>query len=636
MKLSNVYVTAHDFKTTFPSRLQSQAIEPETTSRRVSDLDAKVPIESHDGIIDIYFGSNTGTCEKYAHKIYNDSKIFGYDATVNPVDHIASNGFQKNRLALIVTSTYNGQPPDNAKKFAQYCKELEPKALSGVKVAIIGVGNSNWKSFQAFPSYIENALQSADAEIFCARGVADEEGDMQGDIHSWLNSKFWPCAFESIGLDPKAIQANSEKANRELGIVVTDSEEPSRHNLRSSDNELVTVVSSRELQSADSGRSTRHVEFRLPNSMNYEAGDHLAVYPENDPELVLRFASLIGEPNLGRAILVKADEISVESLRHLPLGIPTKVSDLLGKHVDLQAPVTASFLNAAVACATDQQQRDVLHEILVLLSNGVQGNCQQLRPVQILTTFPSVCMALDKALPTIAPMKKRYYSISSSPKNSKSDDYTTVSVTVGLVEGASAVSSAGSNLVLISPEVFRGVSSGYLRNLQPGQLAEASVVTNERFRLPQTAHTPVIMIGPGTGLAPFCGFVQELNAEAQHYRREAILFFGCRNEKDYLYRCELESAESIDLHVAFSRPTSDQRRQYVQDLMWKHRDRVWDLLEAGAYVYVCGDGRRMAKDVDKTLCQIAVAIGEVSDSDAVALFERLQKEGRYLQDVWCN
>ena len=180
------------------------------------------------------------------------------------------------------------------------------------------------------------------------------------------------------------------------------------------------------------------------------------------------------------------------------------------------------------------------------------------------------------------------------------------------------------------------MSSGYLRNLQPGQLAEVSVVTNERFRLPQTAHTPVIMIGPGTGLAPFRGFVQELNAEAQHYRREAILFFGCRNEKDYLYRCELESAESIDLHVAFSRPTSDQRRQYVQDLMWKHRDRVWDLLEAGAYVYVCGDGRRMAKDVDKTLCQIAVAIGEVSDSDAVALFERLQKEGRYLQDVWCN
>ncbi len=249
-------------------------------------------------------------------------------------------------------------------------------------------------------------------------------------------------------------------------------------------------------------------------------------------------------------------------------------------------------------------------------------------------------MSLDKVLPTIAPMKKRYYSISSSPKNSKGSAHTIVSITVGLVEGTPTVPSVGKHLVLdncaqpplIPPEAFRGVCSGYLGNLRPGQLAEVNVVKNERFRLPQAPDTPVIMIVPGTGLAPFRGFVQELNAANDN--RKAMLFFGCRNQGDYLYRSELESSESIELHVAFSR--SDKPRQYVQDLMWKHRNSVWELVEAGAYIYVCGDGRHMAKDVDKTLCQIAATIGKMVESDAIGLFEQLQEEGRYLQDVWCN
>lgn len=640
MKLSNVFVTAHDVKATIQSRLQSHRIESGATSYRVLDLDTQTNIESHDGCIDIYFGSNTGTCENYALELYNDSKKFGFDSTVNPLDHAAFNGFRKDRLSLIVTSTYNGQPPDNAKKFSQYCKELAPDALSGTKVAIIGVGNSNWKSFQAFPMYIEITLRSAGAEVFCSRGVADEEGDMQGDLHSWVDSEFWPSAFESVGLDPKTFQYNNSPTQEPGLVVVANSKEPGRRLLRSSENELATVVASRELQSTGSDRSTQHVEFRLPNTMSYEAGDHLAVFPENDPGLVLRFASLVDEPDLGRAVLVKADDNSPKSLRHLPLGIPTNVWDLLGKHVDLQAPVTTSFLTTAVECANDPEQRDILHGILVLLSNGVKGYWQQLRPIQILTAFPSVCMSLEKVLPTIEPMKKRYYSISSSPKNFKGDAHTTLSITVGLVEGTSIASSMENDLVLntsvqpelIPPEAFRGVSSGYLGNLRPGQLAEVSVVKNDRFRLPKNPNTPVIMIGPGTGLAPFRGFVQELNAENDN--RNAMLFFGCRNETDYLYRSELESSESIELHVAFSR--SDKPRQCVQDLMWKHRERVWELVEAGAHIYVCGDGRHMAKDVDKTLCQIAATIGKMNERNAIGLFEQLQQEGRYLQDVWCN
>jgi cytochrome P450/NADPH-cytochrome P450 reductase len=646
MKLSNVYVTAHDIKKRVMPSVRYPIVKNQTTTtpRPVAEVDIKAKIESHNGKLDIYYGSNTGTCEDLAHRLYNDSKQFGFDTTLNSLDVAASKGFEKDGFALIVASTYNGQPPDNAKKFAEYCKVLEPNSLSGVNVAIIGIGNSNWKSFQAFPLYIENALSSAGAKIVCRRGVADEEKDIKGDTHSWVDLEFWPSAFKFVGLDPKT-SGKSVKIDRygddALDLVVTDSNELSCHLLRSLDNKFATVLSSRELQSPNSGRSTRHIEFKLPKNVDYCVGDHLAIFPENDPELIIRFGSLINEHDLGRVVTVTAASNDHKVFRHLPFGIPIKVSELLGRHVDLQAPITASFLNAAVASAVDPEQLDILNGISDLIRNGVNGDWQQLRPVQILTAFPSVHMTLEKVLPTIAPMKKRYYSISSSPLAFETETQI-ASVTVGVVEGKSPKDP----MILAaetSPEEFRGVSSGYLADLRPGQLAEVSVVKNERFRLPKNSLAPVIMIGPGTGVAPFRGFIQELNVEAEQ-RRQAMLFFGCRNEKDYLYRSELESA-SIELHVAFSRPdtgdgssqNNSKTPQYVQDLLWENRDRVWQLLlEEGAHIYVCGDGRHMAKDVDATLCRIAVESGNMNENDAIAYFEQLQKNGGYLQDVWCN
>jgi sulfite reductase alpha subunit-like flavoprotein len=168
------------------------------------------------------------------------------------------------------------------------------------------------------------------------------------------------------------------------------------------------------------------------------------------------------------------------------------------------------------------------------------------------------------------------------------------------------------------------------------------VAANDRFRLPQKdPSAPVLMIGPGTGVAPFRGFVQAL--EAEEGQRPATLFFGCRNEKDYLYRSELEASTKLELHTAFSRPiTSDsttmsKKKEYVQDLLWKNRDQVWEMLQHNeAHIYICGDGRHMAKDVDNTLHRIAEESGKMSQSDAITFFETLQENDRYLQDVWCN
>ena len=658
MKLSNVMVTAHkinkgdDTMRSIPSPILAA---PSTNPTPVQKLTAatKAKNSPHDGKIRVYYGSNMGTCEDLGSSLCDEATNMGFDASLNSLDDAVQNGglARDECLNLIVTSTYNGQPPDNAKRFAEYMKSLEPNSLKGVKVAILGVGNSNWKSFQAFSILVEDSLRSAGADILCKRGIADEEIDLNADVDAWRGIEFWPSAFEAVGLDSENIISSSDNDTETPELMVTDYSSTTDQGtaaaasllpLRASDNQLATVISARELQDPGSKRSTRHVELKLPNGMDYCEGDHLAVFPENNPELVLRVAFLLNENDLGRTVMIASADDShndknkaPRGLRHLPLGVPVKVAYLLSRHVDLQAPVSAAFVVAAAKSANDSKDSEVLLEIAEFMADGVTGNWEQLRPAQILSAFPSVQMSLGRFLATVAPMKKRYYSISSSPKSSLGPQIATI--TVGLVEGKETAveSSAFTNPGL---ETFHGVSSGFLADVRPGQLVEINIGRNDRFRLPKNPSTPAIMIGPGTGVAPFRGFIQALGAEkTNNQQRPAMLFFGCRNEKDYLYRSELESAP-LELSVAFSRPTKatpHSQKQYVQDLLWLRRERVWKLLEDGAHIYVCGDGRYMAKDVDNTLHRIAVECGKMNEADAIAYYEKLQRNDGYLQDVWC-
>lgn len=647
MKLSNVMMTSHEFngnEILSPVPRHVIATPKPISSEATAPFSSAVNIKPHDGKLSVYFGSNMGTCEEISNALCDEANRMGFDTSLDPLDDASSTGLSRECINVIVTSTYNGQPPDNAKKFAGYLKTLQPGSLSGVKVAICGVGNSNWKSFQSFPCSIVNALESAGADIICPRGIADEEKDLKSDVGAWRQFEFWPSAFEAVGLDPAQISSDSECTNDVPELNVADTIEQPTVIPRSNGTKLATVMSARELQCSASDRSTRHIELKLPNGMNYLEGDHIAVFPENNSELVLQVASLLNEHDLGRAVKISSTTNSNGSqpqqprgMGHLPFDVPVRVADLLSRYVDLQAPVSAAFINSAAESASCLKDREVLKEISELICDGVTGTLQELRATQVLLAFPSITMSLGKFLATVAPMKKRYYSISSSPAVSQnSGGMYVATVTVGLVKGIEKTVESSAFTYLDSKE-YRGVSSGFLADVRPGQLVEISIGTNDRFRLPEDPSTPVIMIGPGTGIAPFRGFYQAIEAEKETRRRPAMLFFGCRNEQDYLYRSELESAKFIELLVAYSRPTTpDTKKQYVQDLLWSNRERVWKYLkEEKAHIYICGDGRYMAKDVDNTLHRIARECGNMSENDAIAFYDELQGNNRYLQDVWC-
>jgi cytochrome P450/NADPH-cytochrome P450 reductase len=245
--------------------------------------------------------------------------------------------------------------------------------------------------------------------------------------------------------------------------------------------------------------------------------------------------------------------------------------------------------------------------------------------LDLLEEFPASELPFNVFLEMIPWMAPRYYSISSSPHL----DPRRCSITVGVVDGA-ARSGCGR---------YRGVCSNHLAAAHQGDLVHAVIRDNRTgFRLPDDPSRPIIMIGPGTGLAPFRGFLQERAAlqRAGATLGPALLLFGCRHpDHDYLYRDELEAAAAqgvVELHSAFSRAGSG--RVYVQDLLRRERTRVWALLEAGAVVYVCGDGARMEPDVKRALAILYAEVRDVDPEQADAWIEDLRSSNRYLLDVW--
>jgi cytochrome P450/NADPH-cytochrome P450 reductase len=577
----------------------------------------------------VLYGSNLGTAEELATRVADLAEVNGFATRLAPLDEFAGRLPDEGGV-LIFCASYNGAPPDNATDFVKWLRGDLPKdAFAKVRYAVFGCGNSDWTAtYQSIPRLIDERLAAHGAQGVHARGEGDARGDFDSQFETWFGS-LAPAAVKAFGLDATfSRSADDEPLYRIEPVAPTT---VSAVSLLGGATPMKVLVNG-ELQNKTganaSDRSTRHVEVQLPSGIGYRVGDHLSVVPRNDPALVDSVARRFG--------FLPADLLRLQVAEgrraQLPAGEAISVGRLLTEFVELQQVATRK----QIQIMSEHTRCPVTKPKLLALVGEDAASAERYRieifdkrksVFDLLEEYPACELPFHVYLEMLSLLTPRYYSISSSP----SGDAARCSITVAVVEGA-AYSGRGS---------YKGVCSNYLAGRRVGDTIHATVrETRAGFRLPDDTAVPIIMIGPGTGLAPFRGFLQERAARKTAGARlgPAVLFFGCRHpQQDFLYANELEAfaADGIcELHTAFSR--AGERKTYVQHLVAAQKEKLWSLIEQGAIIFVCGDGSKMEPDVKAALVAI---YREHAGADAEAgarWIEELGSKNRYVLDVWAG
>jgi cytochrome P450/NADPH-cytochrome P450 reductase len=568
-------------------RAEEPAPLPPTPDAALVDA---APRAAHGTPLVVLYGSNTGTSEAFARRIASDAIARGYTAEVATLDDRAG-AIDPARLLVIVTASYNGEPPDNARRFCAWLHALEPGALRGLRYAVFGCGNREWAStYQAVPQQIDAALARAGGTALRARGEGDARADLFGDFDRWYGDA-WTDVDRACGV-------RSEHARTALYRIETVADD----RLERGGLQLATVVDNRELVDMTSpfARSKRHLELDLPEGLAYEAGDYLAVLPSNHPDVVERAARRFGVRR-DAAIVLRSTRGAMSA--SLPIDRPLSIEDLLARHVELGAPATRGDVARLAACNPCPPHRAHL-EALAGERFADEILAKRMTILDLLMEFPSCSLGLAELLELLPPMRLRQYSISSSPRR----DPRSCTLTVAVVD-APAWSGHGR---------FRGACSTYLARLRPGDAVAVAVrAPTAPFHPPADNATPMILVGAGTGIAPLRGFIHD--RALRDAPGPTLLFFGCDHpDVDFLYRDEWPSW--VEVFAAFAHaPDGDIR--FVQHRLWRERERVRALLADGAHVYLCGDGAHMAPAVRETLARIH-DVGE------------LERAGRFVADVF--
>ncbi|WP_241387450.1 bifunctional cytochrome P450/NADPH--P450 reductase [Rhodococcus sp. CH91] len=556
----------------------------------------------------IAYGSNLGTCADIAERLAERASRSGFDVRLVTLDELAADPPGQGILAVI-TASYNGRAPDNA-QFFDACSEFPP--LHGVRLALLGCGDTQWPTYQAFPRRAFATLTAAGATPLIERGEADAAGDFDGDVSAWTTA-LWATLSAEYGT------AAVTGGNRYRVEILTEAD--TRPEVISAAAVPLTVVENRELTGDPSGLwdfsqemprpGVRSIVAALPEGVSYAAGDHLAVFARNDPEHVRRALHLLRVPH-DQVVRLRA-----RGATHLPVGTPVTAGLLLTDFVELQEPATRSDLETLTAYTSCPDTRDRLTALGHAYSEEIRA--KHVCVTDLLARFPAITLPLAVFLETVGPIRPRYYSISSSPLATPGH----IRLTVGLVQGPSW--SGGGR--------YRGMCSTYLADLAPGEVFYGQVRTpTPSFRLPADPTVPVILIGPGTGIAPLMGFLEERARTESTGQVE--LFTGCRHpEHDRLYGDDLDrwhEAGSVRVHTAYS-ALPDHPIRYVQHALVAQADRIRELLEQGAHIYVCGDGLHMAPAVRHALAQICT---ERTGDDGEIRVRHLEAEGRYHQDIF--
>ncbi|KAH9850173.1 bifunctional P-450/NADPH-P450 reductase [Lenzites betulinus] len=566
----------------------------------------------------VLYGSNTGNSESFAQRLASDAPAHGFRASIGTLDS-ASEQLPKDGPLIIVTASFEGQPADNAAHFVEWLTNLEGgDALSGVKYAVFGCGNTDWvKTYQRVPTLIDEEFEKHGATRLVARGSGNAGGAEFFEAFDQWEDGVWSKLSSVYGTSAKA-----DSAGLNLNVKLVSPGTARAEVLRQRDTSLGTVVVNKLLTSPNAAPK-RHLEFALPKDATYRAGDYLAILPVNPDRIVRRALARFG---LSAEQEARPIELTTGGPTSLPVNKPITVSAILSGYVELSQPATSRDLDILLKA----KNSDASLKALQTLSSNYAENVfkKRLGVLDILEENPDIDLPLSTFLQILPSMRIRQYSISSSPLWNASH----VTLTISVLD-APAISGRA--------EPFLGVASTYLAGLAAGDRVQLSVRTsNAAFHPPTDLSAPLVMMCAGSGLAPMRGFLQEraLQKQAGRTVAKSILFFGCRSPReDFLYGdAELKEWSDlgvVDVRPAFSRATeASEGCRYVQDRVLHDRTDVVGAFLSGGKFFVCGSSK-IASGVKQVFVEIIKETRKLDDEAAVVAFDEMMT-GRYATDIF--
>lgn len=546
----------------------------------------------------VVWTSSTGNSESFAEQCAKRFTEEGYKVRVSAMDTIKAQELAEAENILLLASTFgDGDPPDNGAALWNALEAESAPKFSNTRFSVLAFGDSNYDQFCGFGKKLDARLEALGGQRISAR--VDCEPDYQEAAIQWLNTTVSAMAGATTNAAvaaPQLAMAGGDDGDDEAAIAESTKPVYSKQSPFQS-----KVLLNRLLNNPGGDKETRQYIFDLKNSgLEYEAGDALGIWPTNCPALV--------EDILTALKLDRNETVKVKDAGEIHLA------DALGKQFEI-AKITNDFLQFV-------NERAASEKLSALLKDDKKAELKQWlwgrQIVDVLQEF-SIKVTAPEFVGVLKRLQPRLYSIASSPKAHEGE----VHLTINTVRYA------------CSGKARSGVCSVFLADRTENQPIPLFIQKSAHFHPPKDLTKHLIMVGPGTGVAPFRGFLHERKATGATGKN--WLFFGeQRAATDFYYQDELEQLQKDgvlhQLGTAFSRDQTE--KIYVQHRMIEQGKQLWQWLEEGAYFCVCGDASRMAKDVDTALKQVIQTQGGLSKEDAEAYVAKMSADKRYLKDVY--
>lgn len=539
--------------------------------------------------VTILYGSQTGNAQGLAENAASKLEGNGFQVTISSMSDFKVNNLKKIENLLIAVSTHGeGDPPDNTLSFHEYLHGRRAPSLEGLRYSVLALGDSSYEFFCETGKQFDKRLEELGGTRLFPRMDCDLDYDEPAS--EWL---------EGVISSLSEGQVSSAAAVPEAKASVGEKTSYSRTNPFKAE-----VLENINLNGRGSNKETHHLELSLEGSgLTFQPGDSLGIYPKNDSDLV-------------DMLLMELDWDPEETVKVNKQGESRQLRESLISDFEITV-LTKSLIEQAAQLSGNEDLKE-------LLKPGNEEKLKEYREgrdlLDFIRDFGSWGESAQEFVSILRKMPARLYSIASSLSAYPDEVHLTI--------GAVRYESHGRER--------KGVCSILCADrLQPGDLLPIYIQHNQNFKQPKNPDTPIIMVGPGTGIAPFRSFIQD--REESEAKGKTWLFFGDQHfVTDFLYQTEwqkwLKTGVLTKMDVAFSRETDE--KVYVQDRMREQSGELYEWLQKGAAVYICGDEKNMAHDVHNTLIEIIEKEGNMSHADAQAYLEDMQQNKRYQRDVY--